>query len=65
MAGFVRAFVLLHVVFPGESFSARGTIDIFLAGMLFAMARGVAGGCEGVGAFVFFGVRARIFLLGK
>ena len=55
-------FVLLHVVFAGEGFVAVGADDVFLPGMLFAVAGGVAGGGKFVGAIVQFGVGARVFL---
>ena len=58
------ALVLLHVVFPGKGFVAGGAVDVFLAGVLFAMTRRVAGGRKGVRAGVADRVRAGIFLFG-
>lgn len=55
--------MLFHVVFSRESFIASRAKDVFLSGMFFPMARGVAGGGEGVGAGVALGVRARVFFL--
>lgn len=54
--------VLLHIVFPGEGFAAGRAVDVFLARVFLAVTGGVAGGGEGVGALVFLGVRAGIFL---
>ncbi len=46
------ALVLLHVVFSREGFVAGGAEDVFLAGVFFAVAGGVAGCGEGVCAGV-------------
>ncbi len=58
------SFVLFHVVFASKGLVARGAADVFLASVLFAMAGGVAGCGEGVGAFILFGMWARILLFG-
>ena len=57
------ALVLLHVVFAGEGFLAGGAEDVFLARVFLAVAGGVAGGGEGVGAVVADGVGAGVFFL--
>lgn len=62
--GTVCTLVLFHVVFPRKCFVARGTDDVFLARVFFAMAGGVAAGGEGVGAGVAGSVGTRIFFLG-
>ena len=57
------AFVLFHVVFPGESFPAGRTVDVLLAGVLLAMTGSVAGGGERVSALEVLCMRAGKFLL--
>lgn len=58
------ALVLFHVVFAREGFVACGAENVFLPGVFLAMAGGVAGGGEGVGAGVAGCMRAGIFLFG-
>ena len=57
------AFVLLHVVFTGEGFVASRAVDVFLAGVFFPVAGGMAGGRECVLAIETVGVGARVFFL--
>ena len=55
--------MLFHIVFSRKGFPARGALDILLARMFLAMASGMAGCGEGVGAVVCLGVRAWIFFV--
>ena len=58
----MSALVLFHVIFSGEGFVAGGAVDVLFARVLFAVAGGVTGGGEGVGAGEACGVRTGIFL---
>ena len=60
---FMGAFVLLHVVFSCERFSAIRTVDILLASVFLAMTGCVTGGSKGVAAVEGYGVWAGVFLL--
>ena len=59
------ALVLLHIIFPCEGFVTGRAMDVFLASVFLAVARGVAGGGECVGAGISCRVRAWVFLLGS
>lgn len=60
---FVRALVLLHVVFARKGLVAGRAGDVFLAGVLFAVTGSMARGGECVGARVTVGVRTGILFL--
>ena len=62
---FVRALMLLHVVFARKGFVAGGAVDVFLARVFLAVAGGVAGCGECAMARVAGCVRAGVFFLGR
>ncbi len=58
----VSALMLFHIVLPREGLAAVWTEDVLFAGVFLAVARGVTGRGEGVGAVEALSVRARVLV---